>query len=232
MSVTTTIFAGQRFSRWTAIAPQCRGRWLFQCDCGEMKLVNGHDVRVGKSRSCGCLRKELAAAARLIDITGRRFGMWVAIAHQRGGFWLFQCDCGEMKIVNKGNVVQGLSRSCGCVQREKLIVRNTSHGLTHHRGYHRWASMLDRCESPENPSWKNYGGRGISVCERWHDVANFIEDMGDPPPGLTLERLDNDLGYSPENCEWASRKKQAANRRPGHCSNCGRVGHTRLTCQA
>jgi hypothetical protein len=95
--------------------------------------------------------------------------------------------------------------------------RRPSHGLTHHPIFGRWISMLQRCYNPSSRKFNNYGGRGITVCERWREsVANFYADMGDPPPGMSLERRDNNRGYSPDNCYWASPQQQIRNTRSNH----------------
>jgi hypothetical protein len=90
---------------------------------------------------------------------------------------------------------------------------NLKHGKARSRPYNKWMSMLDRCRNPNSPAYKNYGGRGIVVCERWLDFAQFHADMGDPPPGHSLERVDNNRGYDPDNCVWADRRAQGRNKR-------------------
>jgi hypothetical protein len=179
----------------------------------------------------------------ILDITGQRFGRLTAIAYQRNRHWLFQCDCGEMKIIDGRNVCKGDTRSCGCLrkevlrnriftheQREALIKRNTVHGLRHHPAYDRWRQMLARCHDPEHKRFSDYGGRGIVVCARWHMLENFIEGMGDLPKGLTIERVDNDGNYELMNCKWATYTEQNNNHRPHRCSICGETGHVCTTC--
>lgn len=155
------------------------------------------------------------------DITGQRFGRLTAIrlSHmgKGGSVWSCRCDCGSepvvVSIVNLGRS----TTSCGCAHREELAARNLKHGHTP-RGarsslYARWGAMMNRCGNPTDLNWRHYGGRGIKVCERWHHFQNFLADMGEPPPGLTLDRIDNDGAYSNDNCRWVTMKDQAANRR-------------------
>lgn len=128
--------------------------------------------------------------------------------------YLCRCVCGTEKTVNGSNLRRGKSTGCGCVADAKTSTRSRTHGMSREPIYAVWRTMLQRCSSPKFRQYKDYGGRGITVCLRWWKFENFLEDMGVPPfQGASLERKDNDKGYEPENVVWANRGSQAKNKR-------------------
>ena len=154
-----------------------------------------------------------------LDIVGKRFGKLTALSFLpddgKYAYFMFQCDCGNTKRILAQSAMSGNTTSCGCVQKAALLKANTIHGQSGKRRtktYNSWAGMMDRCEWGGHPTaYPKYGGAGIKVCERWHTFELFFQDMGERPPGTSIERVDGTKGYSPDNCKWATQLEQNLN---------------------
>lgn len=159
----------------------------------------------------------------MTDLIGSKFSRWTVLKHdhQQGCkiYYLCRCDCGAEKVVRKDQLTRGISKSCGCWKKEVAAAQLkrifTTHGQANKtRTYAIWKEMRKRCMNPLHHSYSLYGGRGITICERWGDYSNFLADMGEVPDNIhSLDRIDFNGNYEPTNCRWADKKTQANNTR-------------------
>lgn len=205
---------------------QKRRKFLCDCACGGTSDALGENLRSGHTRSCGCLqdqkrrsRKRLVIGARygrLVVIT--EAGRYVADCGQSKVLVKAKCDCGAEIVTHLASLKAGLTSSCGCWSAERATQR-IKHGDARKEKavpeYKTWSGMIERCENSNNHKYPIYGGRGINVCARWrNDYSAFLADMGrKPSPSHSIDRIDVDGDYEPDNCRWATAKVQANNTR-------------------
>lgn len=182
-------------------------RYNCVCDCGGTAIVRKGRLLSGETETCGC--------KRIVDIEGMKFGLLTVTgkngSHNWGQVnWNCSCDCGGEIVLDGARLRKGLMDHCGCQTWNRLSKAKTKHGMCGTRVYHVWASMKQRCDDIEDD---RYGGRGIGYCEEWIEFESFYADMGEPGKNEDIDRINNEMGYSKENCRWTTRQINSENTR-------------------
>ena len=204
--------------------------WHCKCSCGIEKDIASSSLTKGHAKSCGCAKSSYMSKGLHEDLTGMRFGRLVALRYLGQSKWLCKCDCGSESITLSSRLKNGNTKSCGCLAKERRAegARRAliTHGKRRSRLYCVYASMKDRCYNPNNKAYSYYGGRGIKVCDEWlNDFGAFYDwamkngyDPNAPHGKCTIDRIDNEDNYRPENCRWADMATQNANKRKPVCT--------------
>ncbi len=161
---------------------------------------------------------------KFIDLSGQRFGKLVVLervenSNDGATRFLCQCDCGNIKIIRSKHLKSGAIRDCGCEKSKRTRIKNLTHGGSGTRLYNIWIKMRDRCQNPHSADWYDYGGRGITVYDKWDSSFEAFRKWSENngyDDGKSIDRIDVNAGYYPDNCRWVSMRVQANNKRNNH----------------
>lgn len=186
--------------------------WLCRCSCGNTLYVSASNLVKGQKRCSDC-----GLSHARIDLNGRVFGRLTILKFSHTNlthpYWLCRCTCGNETTVLSSSLIKGNTQSCGCLGLERRTAGKRTHGMTKHPLYDAWINMKQRCQNSNHKHYNRYGGRGIKVCERWETFDLFAGDLLPLwKKGLTLERIEVNGDYSPENCEWVTPTMQSRNK--------------------